>query len=128
MPRLRGTALERVVSYMGDAFGNRDAVAKVMVLSFAFQASVVLLGWATFVAIGVPVSLGACFLFIPIISAIQLVPISLNGFGVREGAYIFFFGSQGVGRPEAVAASLLFALLVSAVSLGGGVLFATRRH
>jgi hypothetical protein len=128
VPRLRGTALARVAGHMGDAFGNRDAVAKVMVLSFAFQASVVLLGWATFVAIGVPVSLGACFLFIPIISAIQLVPISLNGFGVREGAYIFFFGSQGVGQPEAVAASLLFALLVSAVSLGGGVLFATRRH
>jgi uncharacterized membrane protein YbhN (UPF0104 family) len=113
---------------MGDAFGDRGALVRVMALSFVFQACVVLLGWATFVAIGVPVSLGACFLFIPIISALQLVPISLNGFGVREGAYIFFFGSQGVGHTEAVAASLLFTLLVSAVSLSGGVLFATRRH
>ncbi|HEV2121205.1 MAG TPA: lysylphosphatidylglycerol synthase domain-containing protein, partial [Chloroflexota bacterium] len=96
-------------------------------LSFVFQATVVLAAWAGFAAIGVPVSLGACFLFIPIISAIQLVPVSLNGLGVREGAYVFFFGSIGIGQLESVAASLLFGLLVAAVSLAGGVLFATRR-
>ena len=72
-------------------------------------------------------TLGACFLFIPIIMAIQLVPVSLNGLGVREGAYVFFFGSAGLVASQAVAASLLFALLTTLVSLSGGVLFAARR-
>ncbi|MBI3972213.1 MAG: flippase-like domain-containing protein [Chloroflexi bacterium] len=127
VPRARDSVFARVAGQMGEAFGDRSAVGKVMVLSFAFHAVVVLLGWATFAAIGAPVSLGACFLYIPIISAIQLIPVSLNGLGVREGAYVFFFGSAGLAASQAVAASLLFGILVTAVSLAGGVLFATRR-
>jgi glycosyltransferase 2 family protein len=127
LPAGRAQALSRVAHEMNAALRNRSAVAQVMVLSFAFQAAVVLVAWAAFVALGVPVSLGACFLFIPIISAIQLVPISLNGLGVREGAYVLFFGSIGVGQVEAAASSLLFGLLVAAVSLLGGALFAARR-
>jgi glycosyltransferase 2 family protein len=127
LPEGRAQVLSRIAHQMSDAFRNRKAVAQVMALSFVFQATVVLVAWAGFVAIGVPVSLLACFLFIPIISAIQLVPVSLNGLGVREGAYVVFFSSIGVGRIEAAAASLLFGLLVAAVSLAGGALFAARR-
>lgn len=127
LPEGRAKSLATVTTRMGELFRNRSVFLQVMVLSFVFQATVVLVAWAGFAAIGVPVSLGACFLFIPIISAIQLVPVSLNGLGVREGAYVFFFGSIGVGQLESVAASLLFGLLVAAVSLAGGVLFATRR-
>ncbi|HEX2036095.1 MAG TPA: lysylphosphatidylglycerol synthase transmembrane domain-containing protein [Chloroflexota bacterium] len=126
-PRLQQSVFGRVAREMGTAFGNRGALVRVLALSFVFHATVVLLGWVTFVAIGAPVSLAACFLFIPIISAIQLIPVSLNGFGVREGAYVFFFGSAGLAAPQAVAASLLFALLVSVISLAGGALFALRR-
>ncbi|MDQ3699479.1 MAG: flippase-like domain-containing protein [Chloroflexota bacterium] len=126
-PRLRDSIVGRIGGQMGGAFSQRGKLLSVMVLSLAFHATVVLLGWATFVAIGAPVSLGACFLFIPIISAIQLIPISLNGFGVREGAYVFFFGSAGLAAPQAVAASLLFAIVVSVVSLSGGAIFALRR-
>jgi uncharacterized protein (TIRG00374 family) len=126
-PRLRHTIVARIGRQMGESFRNRPAVLQVLALSFVFQATVVCLGWITFVAIGAPVPLAACFLFIPIISAIQMVPVSLNGFGVREGAYVFFFGSAGLAAPQAVAASLLFALLVALVSLPGGILFAARR-
>lgn len=126
-PGLRQSIVGRVGGQMGGAFEDRRALLTVMALSLAFHATVVFLGWATFEAIGAPVSLAACFLFIPIISAIQLIPVSLNGLGVREGAYVFFFGSAGLGAPEAVAASLLFAILVGVVSLGGGAIFALRR-
>jgi uncharacterized protein (TIRG00374 family) len=127
LPAGRAQALARVAGQMGQALRNRNVVLAVLALSFVFQAVVVLVAWAGFAAIGVPVSLGACFLFIPIISAIQLVPVSLNGLGLREGAYVVFFGSIGIGDIHAAAASLLFGLLVAGVSLAGGVLFATRR-
>jgi uncharacterized protein (TIRG00374 family) len=127
VPWLRGSVVGRVAGHMGEAFGDRQAVAKVLALSFAFQAVVVLVGWTTLLAVGAPVTLAACFAFIPIISALQLVPISLNGLGVREGAYVFFFGTIGVAAGQAVAASLLFGLVVTAVSLAGGVLFVARR-
>ena len=127
LPPGRAQALARVTGQMGEALRNRNVVLAVLALSFVFQATVVLVAWAGFAAIGVPVSLRACFLFIPIISAVQLVPVSLNGLGVREGAYVVFFGSIGVGDTHAAAASLLFGLLVAGVSLVGGLLFAARR-
>lgn len=127
IPKLRGGRLARVAGHLGEALGDRRALVSVLALSFVFQALVVMLGWATFAAIGVPVPLAMCFLFIPVISAIQLVPVSLNGFGVREGAYVVFFGSVGVRQPEAIAASLLFALVIALVSLAGGAIFAVRR-
>jgi len=127
LPAGRAKVLARIADQMNEAFRDRITVAKVVALSFVFQATVVLVAWAGFAAIGVPVSLGACFLFIPIISAIQLVPISLNGLGVREGAYVVFFGSIGVSSIQAAAASLLFGFLVAGVSLAGGMLFAARR-
>lgn len=127
LPGGRWKLLTRVTEHIGDAFANRVVLTQVMALSLAFHAAVVLLGWVTFAAVGAPVSLALCFLFIPIISAIQLVPFSLNGLGVREGAYVFFFGGAGLAASQAVAASLLFGLLVSVISLAGGVLFAARR-
>ena len=127
LPAGRAQVLARVAAQMGQALNNRHAVLAVLALSFVFQATVVLVAWTGFAAIGVPVSLAACFVFIPIISAVQLLPVSLNGLGVREGAYVLFFGSIGVGELNAAAASLLFGLLVAGVSLAGGALFATRR-
>ena len=127
LPAGRAQALTRVATQMGRALGDRKAVLSVLALSFVFQATVVLVAWTGFAAIGEPVSLAACFVFIPIISAVQLVPVSLNGLGVREGAYVLFFGSIGVGELNAAASSLLFGLLVAGVSLAGGALFAARR-
>ncbi|MGI8423987.1 MAG: lysylphosphatidylglycerol synthase transmembrane domain-containing protein [Chloroflexota bacterium] len=127
LPAGRAQLVARVTGQMGDALRKRDAVVAVLALSFAFQAVVVLVAWTGFAAIGQPVSLAACFVFIPIISAVQLVPVSLNGLGVREGAYVLFFGGIGVGELNAAAASLLFGLLVAGVSLAGGALFAARR-
>ena len=127
LPAGRAQVLARIAGQMGETLRQRNAVLAVLALSFAFQATVVLVAWTGFAAIGEPVSLAACFVFIPIISAVQLVPVSLNGLGVREGAYVIFFGSIGVGELNAAAASLLFGLLVAGVSLAGGVLFAARR-
>jgi uncharacterized membrane protein YbhN (UPF0104 family) len=64
---------------------------------------------------------------IPIISALQMLPVSISGFGVREGAYVFFFSAYGVSSTEAIAASLAFWILVALVSLSGGAIFALRK-
>lgn len=102
------------------------ALAWVILLSIGFQALVVLINHAIFQALGNQVSLAYCLLFIPIIMAISLLPISINGLGVREGAYVYFFGQIGLSAAEAVAASLLFFILVALASLIGGVIFALR--
>ena len=47
-------------------------------------------------------------LFIPMTALVQLIPISFNGLGVREGAYQVLFGTVGVAGEQAVAMSLMY--------------------
>ncbi|MDO8673566.1 MAG: lysylphosphatidylglycerol synthase transmembrane domain-containing protein [Dehalococcoidia bacterium] len=112
---------------MAVSFSNKWILLWVIVLSIGFHATVILINFAIFRALGQDVSLVYCLLVIPIIMALQMIPISFNGLGVREGAYIYFFGFVNIGAAPAVAASLLFWALVTVVSLVGGLIFAMRR-
>lgn len=104
--------------------GKKNLLLRVIWLSVCFQVIVVILNYYLFLALGKPVTLLACALYIPIISALAMVPLSINGLGVREGAYVYFFAQIGVDAALAVTASLLFFLVVIVASLPGGVLFA----
>ncbi|MDO8473609.1 MAG: lysylphosphatidylglycerol synthase transmembrane domain-containing protein, partial [Dehalococcoidia bacterium] len=124
-----------VGSSMGACLRDRGNVAWVVFYSMVFQLTVVLVTYFIFLALGshVPADIGLwrlfiyCVAFIPIISALQMLPISISGFGVREGAYVYFFGAVGIASETAIAASLLFWILVALVSLAGGAIFAVRK-
>lgn len=118
---------EGVARSMGDCFKNKRVLAWVLVLSLAFHATVILVNYSIFLALGIDVSPVYCVLVVPIIMALQMLPLSVNGLGVREGAYIYFFGLAGINAESAITASLLFWALVTAVSLFGGLVFAIRR-
>lgn len=119
--------LSRFAAAMALSLRNPWIVLWVIVLSMVFHSIVVLFTYYTFLALGASVPLVYCFLFVPIISAIQMLPISVSGFGVREGAYVYFFGWVGLSVTQAVTASLMFWALVALVSLAGGAIFAVRK-
>lgn len=73
------------------------------------------------VALGVEVSPVYFFLFMPIIWLVMLIPISISGLGLREGAFVFFFTQVGVSAADAVAISLLFYSYSVIVGVLGGV-------
>ena len=105
---------------------NKSLALGVVFVSLFFHAVIVLINYAILEALGAHVSLVYCFLVIPIILFITLLPVSINGLGIREWAYIYFFGRLGLSMAEAVAASLMFFFLLILVSLIGGVIFALR--
>src|SRR5580693_4829188 len=61
--------------------------------------------------------------FIPAISLISMNPISLNGMGWREAAYIILFMSAGATRDQATILSLLWLAVVVLTSLPGGLVY-----
>jgi glycosyltransferase 2 family protein len=60
----------------------------------------------------------------PIIMLFVLLPISLLGIGVQDGAFIFFFGSLGVPPSTALAASLASYATVLASCIVSGIIAA----
>ena len=64
-----------------------------------------------------------CLLVVPLANIAQSVPVSVAGWGVREGFFVAAFGVVGVTPSEALAVSIVFGVLVIVSSLPGGVLW-----
>jgi glycosyltransferase 2 family protein len=100
----------------------------VFLASVLFQLLVAAVNACLFEAMAIPVPVARSVIYTPMIFAVAMLPVSLSGLGVREAAYVFFFGQVGVQRSDAIAASLLFFLLVAVASLPGAPLFALGRR
>jgi hypothetical protein len=53
----------------------------------------------------------------------MLLPVTINGIGTSQAAFVWFFGQAGVGRPEAFALSVLFVALGIVGNLPGAALY-----
>lgn len=80
-------------------------------------------------SLGVKINMIYFFIFMPIIGAITLLPISIGGLGLRESSYVFYFAKVGVIKQLALAMSLLcFAFILFYGALGGLIYVLTVRH
>jgi len=123
--RLARKALEQKGVSSRAAFGRygRGALLRAAGASLAFNLILILTQMLLGRAVGVRIAIGYFFVFVPIISALLALPISISGFGVREGGYVLLFGLAGVGAGEATAMSLLFYGLNLATGLVGAGLY-----
>ncbi len=77
-------------------------------------------------SLAIPFPLLAASVIVPISLAVQMVPVSINGFGVREAVFAFFFTSLGLNVSSALTLSLGSAALIMLFSLSGGAVFMMR--
>ena len=64
------------------------------------------------------------FVVVPIAVVASMLPVSLNGLGVREGTFVTLLYQQGVPLPTAGAFALLALAVATLFSVAGGVLYA----
>lgn len=76
-------------------------------------------------AIGSRLSFGIWAMVVPPVSLIQLLPVSLAGWGVREAALIVALGWFGVPAEAALATSVAMGLCLIAIGLPGGLIWLT---
>jgi len=103
-------------------------VVKNILISIVVQAVPPVTFYIIAFSLGVKISFAYFFIFIPIIGAISLLPISIGGLGLRDASTIFFFAKVGVGKNLAFAMSLLsfsFILFYGAV---GGLIYVLTVH
>jgi uncharacterized membrane protein YbhN (UPF0104 family) len=101
------------------------AAANVLMAGFAYQLALVLAAVAAAQALGIRAAgLTALLAFFPAVLIAQVLPISMAGLGVREGAFVLFLGPLGVAKEDAIALGLLLYLLNVAVGMLGAPAFA----
>ena len=93
-------------------------------LSFLLQASLGMAQWILARGLGLPQPLAVFLLCVPIANVAAGFPITLNGLGVRETAYLVLFGMAGMAREDAIALGLLWFAATMIGGLTGAVAFA----
>jgi glycosyltransferase 2 family protein len=111
------TGLHRVRHHPGDAL-------PVLAASFAYQLTVVLAAWAAAHALGLDLGWSAMMAFVPVVAIAQVLPLSVNGLGLREGVLVVLLAPLGVTAGQAVALGLLLYGMNLVVSLLGAPAFA----
>ena len=95
-----------------------------LVISFWFQINIVILNYFYCLALNIDLPLTYLFTVIPLVYLTEVLPISINGLGVREGAFVFFFTQMEVSKEKALALGLLvISMRYFFVMLVGGPLF-----
>jgi uncharacterized protein (TIRG00374 family) len=89
------------------------------VLSVVVQLANVLLVWLIGQGLNLPVPGNYYLIFVPTVTLLTLLPVSLNGMGVREGATTVMLAPLGVDAGTAVTLAFLWFAAFVLPSLGG---------
>lgn len=106
---------------------GRTIAVPVIAASIVIQIMVAAIVFGLGVSLGMPIKLQDSIALMPIVILITMVPISIAGWGVREGAMVAAFGYVGLSPVSALSLSLLFGLINLAISLPGGVIWLLQR-
>lgn len=99
------------------------AVAQAAGISIVFNVTLILGQMLLAHAIGISLSFAHFAVFVPLLSTLLLVPITIGGLGVRESGYVLLFGQAGVPQDQALALSLLTYATALASGIIGGLLY-----
>lgn len=100
------------------------AAVSVFVSALAYQLAMVAGAWMAGHAMNIEVGWSAMMAFIPVVAIAQVLPISVSGLGLREGALVLLLVPLGVSSGQAVAFGLLLYGINMVVSLLGAPAFA----
>ncbi|WP_417910318.1 lysylphosphatidylglycerol synthase transmembrane domain-containing protein [Candidatus Electronema sp. PJ] len=109
------------------AYGsNRRLLAQVMAISFAFQLSVITIVWLLALSLHAQVPFYYFSAFVPLITLMEALPISIFGLGLRDVGYVFFFSWTGMSELQTRSLALLFLGTTVSYSLIGGLVYLGR--
>jgi uncharacterized protein (TIRG00374 family) len=120
--------VEHLFSSFNAFRGQWGLLLTALLLSIAVQVGCAFVSLLTADAIGLTTRNGWIdyLIFIPTIGLITMVPVSVNGMGWREFAYIVFFQSVGATEPQAAALAFMWLGVTVLTSLPGGIIYALR--
>ncbi len=105
---------------------NKASMTGAGLLSLLLQVNVIIYTYVVALSLNLRIPLIDFFIIVPIVLLILVLPVSINGIGLRENAYAFMFAGYIAGE-EAVALSwVLLALTLFLGAIGG--LFYLGRH
>jgi uncharacterized membrane protein YbhN (UPF0104 family) len=106
---------------------QKTRLAATLILSMALQ-GLVILEYVLFAkALGLGVSARALGIIIPIVTMIEMAPVTVGGIGLREGALSVLGSSVGLRPQDAIALAWLFLGTALSYAVAGWLTYTVRR-
>ncbi|MBD3413559.1 MAG: flippase-like domain-containing protein [Candidatus Aminicenantes bacterium] len=106
---------------------KKTALFKAFIWAFLLQANVILHFFLIGKALHLSIKIIDYLVFIPIVMLIQLIPITINGLGLREGAYIEIFEFYGIAPGAAFSFALIDVGFMLIIGVVGAIIYVTRK-
>ena len=102
-------------------------IGPTLAISIGSQVAIAVAAFVMAVALGLALTLIEVLVLFPPVFLFSLLPISIGGWGVREGAMVTVLGLVAVEPVSAVALSVLFGGMTVVSSLPGGIIWLVHR-
>jgi uncharacterized protein (TIRG00374 family) len=122
------TKLQGLVEALHRYRRHYGALGQAFLLSALLQALIIVVYYFIGVGLNLGVPLIYFFLFVPLITVVAMLPVSVAGLGVREASVTYFFAKVGVDTAAALGMSLVWFSLTLIVSGLGGLAFLLDSH
>jgi uncharacterized membrane protein YbhN (UPF0104 family) len=120
----RGNRVRRQVELdLAPFWTDRRMLVLVSLASLIFHLSQVGVQWLLARAAGAAVPFSYCLVMHPVLSVMMALPLSVGGFGVREGGYLWFLTRIGVDASIAITIGLLWWVMTALTGIVGAVVF-----
>lgn len=107
---------------------EKGVIARTFLLSILYNILAILNVQVCFFGLNIPVPLWDTAVAVPIVLLVGMLPISLGGLGLSEGAYVYVYSLFGIAVPLAFSAALLLRAQTILTGALGGVLYGLQKR
>jgi len=113
--------IEEVYSFLHSMSRDKKLLFRALLITVVAQIVAITSAFILIRGLSASESLIRLFVFFPLISTLSMLP-SLNGLGIREGAFVYFLGGS-IGKGSALALSILWLATLGMQSIIGGIYY-----
>ena len=125
-PEWVGNRIEKLTDVLSRFRAQPRALAGCFAWAIFVQATMVVFYFAVSYALHLNLSLSDLAVIVPLSFVVQMLPVSVNGFGVREATFSFYFTRVGQPIESALLISLVPQALIMVSSLAGAAVYVSR--
>jgi len=127
-PEWVGNRIEKLTAVLARFHDRPAALAGCFGGAIFVQATIVVFYFIVAHALHLDMTFWDLAVIVPLSFVVQMLPVSVNGFGVREATFSFYFTRVGLPIESAVLLSLVAAGITMLHSLSGAAVYVTRKR
>lgn len=123
-----GDTVRRFVEALRTYRGQGQVIGRAMIATVLLQVNVILCWGVLAKALEIDLPIESFFLVVPALALVLLIPVSINGIGLRENGLLALLVPLGVGAPEVVALAWVDYAIQLGWGAAGGVVYVFHRR